>query len=131
EDSLPTPEFHICRQFPGLNSNLQASYSAYLFCTIFNDPNNYIQVKARKMGASKLIAQYEANNFSSMLRIILVPSKENFYEPYSFLIAELGRLEKTMVNEGMMNMGKLRFREEFDKSKSTKSYPEQVVKYWV
>src|SRR5690606_25406095 len=45
--------------------------------------------------------------------------------------AELGRLEKTMVNEGMMNMGKLRFREEFDKSKSTKSYPEQVVKYWV
>ncbi len=129
EDSTATPEFQICWQFPGTTGNVQASYCAFLLSEILNDRNNFIQVKAAKMGCKKIIAQYEANNFSAIFRIILQPGKENLYATYKFAITELQRLEKTLLNETMLNAGKLIFKRNYNHILRSKEYPAKVALY--
>ncbi|MES2622476.1 MAG: insulinase family protein [Bacteroidota bacterium] len=125
EDSVSAPEFHIFWQFPGTNSNNKASYIAHLLTTMLNDNDNFIQVKAAKMGCKKLVAQYEANNFASILRVIVQPAR--FFTTYNFVVKELMRLEKTLVNESMMNAGKVQFRKNYEILQQTKLFPEKVV----
>lgn len=127
EDSAATPEFQICWQFPGTNSNNKASYSAHLLATMINDYDNFIQVKAAKMGCKKLFAQYEANNFTSILRVVVRPDTANFFSTYQFIVKELMRLERTLVNESMMNAGKIQFRKNYEILKARKEFAEQIV----
>jgi predicted Zn-dependent peptidase len=130
EDSLSAPEFQICWQFPGSSSNQQISFSAYLLETILNDKNNFIQVKAAKMGCKKLEAHYEANIYSGIFRIIIQPDTGQVYATYKFVMKELLRLERTLVNESMMNAGKLQFARAYEWEKRTKAYPEKIVAHW-
>lgn len=130
DDTTTTPEFEICWQFPGTNSNFEESYSAFLLNAMLNDKNNYIQVKVAKMGCKKFVVQYEANNFNGILRIIMQPSKQNFVSTYRFVINEMGRLNKTLLNDVMINAGKLEFKKEYNNLKKTKEFPHFVVKHW-
>ncbi len=130
EDSTAAPEFHICWQFTGTASNDLASRCGYLLSAMLNDKNNFIQVKAAKMHCHKLVAQYEANNYNGVLRIVLQPDKSNWFNTYSFVVNELSRLEKTIVNESMLVGGKVQFKREYQALSKSKEYPQWIVKYW-
>src|SRR5207244_1752457 len=39
-------------------------------------------------------------------------------------------LDKTLLNETMMNAGKLKFKKEYEDLKQTKQYPEWIAKHW-
>lgn len=130
ETETQQPEFQICWQFPGSNSNGQLSYMAYLLSSVLNDKNNYIQVKARKMGCNFLQFQYESNSFSGVFRAIIRPSKANFFQTYHFVQEELLHLDKTLINETMLNAGKLKFKKEYNDISQTMAYPDWVIKYW-
>ncbi len=125
------PEFVICWQFPGARSNVKSSYYGFLLSAILNDPNNYIQVKARKLGCKKFVAQYDANNFSGVFKITLQPDKQHFFETYDLVIKELGRLDETVVNESMIKVGMLNFQKEYNNIKSSKEFATWITKYWV
>ena len=129
-DTTSSPEFQICWQFPGTDNNFKDSYSAFLLNAMLNDKNNFIQVKLAKMGCKKFTVQYDANNFNGILRITLQPSKKNFFATYQFLINELGRLNKTLVNDVMISAGKIQFKKEYESLKKSKEFPQWVVKYW-
>jgi predicted Zn-dependent peptidase len=131
EDSLALPEFHICWQFPGTNTGQVSSYSALLLTKILNDKNNFIQVKAAKMGCRKLEARYEASNYSSIFRVILIPDSQQVVATYKFVMKELLRLEKTLVNESMINAGKYQFHRDYEIEKRTKTYAEKIIAHWV
>lgn len=130
EDSTTEPEFHICWQFTGTASNDLGSRCGFLLSAMLNDKNNFIQVKAAKMGCRKLVAQYEANNYNGVLRIVLQPDRRNWFDTYSFVVSELGRLEKTIVNESMIIGGKVQFKREYEALSKSKEYPQWIVKYW-
>jgi predicted Zn-dependent peptidase len=130
EDTGSAPEFEICWQFPGTNSNFHESYCAFVVSAILNDKNNYIQVKAAKMGCKKFEVQYEANNFSGILRIHLQPSKQNLYSTYSFVMNELGRIDKTLLNDVMIAAAKIQFKKEYEFVKRSKEYPARIVSHW-
>lgn len=130
EDSTAAPEFHICWQFTGTASNDIASHCGYLLSAMLNDKNNFIQVKAAKMNCRKLVAQYEANNYSGVLRVVLQPDKKNWFNTYWFVVNELGRLEKTILNESMITAGKVQFKREYEGLSKSNEYPQWVVKYW-
>lgn len=130
EAETEQPEFNLCWQFPGAVTNTESSYAAYLLSAMLNDKNNFIQVKARKLGCKKLSAQYEANNFSGMLRIVLQPDKNQLVPTLQMVTAELARLEKTLINETMMNAGKLQFKREWALLQNSSEYPEWVARYW-
>lgn len=130
EGETDKPEFQICWQFPGTHSSPASAYVAYLVSALLNDPNNYLQVKARKMGCSFLQFQYEANNFSAVFRVIVRPDKNNLVPTYNFVMNELLRLDKTLVNETMINAAKVKFNQEYKQLTQTLSYPEWVIKYW-
>ncbi len=124
------PEFNICWQFPGAMTNTESSYAAYLLSAMLNDKNNFIQAKARKLGCKKFVAQYEVRNFSAMLRIILQPDKSQLIPTLELVTNEMGRLEKTLLNESMINAGKLQFKKEWTQLENTPDYPEWIVRYW-
>lgn len=128
---IEQPQLEICWQFPGTRSNEQSSYYAFLLSAMLNDQNNFIQVKARKLGCKKFTAVYEASNFSGVFKIILQPDKQHFFETYNFVIKELLRLDKTLVNESMMKVGMLNFQKEYNNIKSSKDYVGWVTKYWI
>jgi hypothetical protein len=130
EDTISAPEFQICWQFPGTNNNFHESYAAFLICSILKDKNNYIQVKAAKMGCNKFDVQYDPNNFDGILRITLQPSKKNLFATYQFVMNELGRIDKMLLNESMIGAGKVQFKREFEELKKTKEYPAQIIKHW-
>lgn len=130
EDSIDNPEFHICWQFTGTASNEKASRCAYLLTAMLNDKYNFIQVKAAKMNCHKLLAQYEANNFSGVLRVIVQPDRNQWFETYAFVVNELTRLEKTLVNESMLIAGKVQFKKEYEALKNNKEFPQWIVKFW-
>ena len=131
EDTVASPEFQVCWQFPGTNNNFHESYCAFLISALLNDKNNFIQIKAAKLGCKKFNVQYEANNFSGILRITFQPSKQNMAETYDFIIRELGRLEKTLLNDVSISAAKLQFKREYDNLKKTKEYPTYIAKHWV
>lgn len=124
------PHFEICWQFPGTTSNQRASYYAYLLSAILNDKNNYLQVKAAKLGCKQFVAQYEANSFSGVLRINLQPDKQHLYETYLLVIEGIYNLHTTLMNESMVNAGKLLFNKEYNQLRGTQPYAEWVVKHW-
>ena len=128
---IEQPQFEICWQFPGTRSNAQSSYCAYLLSAMLNDQNNFIQVKARKLGCKKLTATYEANNFSGVFKVVVQPDKQHFFETYNFIVKELQRLDKTLLNESMMKVGMLNFQKEYSNIKSSRDYTGWVTKYWV
>jgi|GEM_PF-1291337 predicted Zn-dependent peptidase len=128
-DTSATPEFQICWQFPGTDNNFQDSYAAFLLNAILNDKNNFIQAKVAKMGCKKFTVQYDANNFNGIFRITLQPSKKNMFETYQFVINELGRLNKTLVNDVMITAAKIQFKKEYESLKKSKEYPQWIVKY--
>ncbi|MFN8298129.1 MAG: insulinase family protein [Chitinophagales bacterium] len=130
EAETSQPEFQICWQFPGSNANGQLSYMAYLLSSVLNDKNNYIQAKARKLGCNFLQFQYEANSFSAIFRAIIRPSKANFFQTYHMVLTELLQLDKTLLNETMLNAGKLKFKKEYTDITQTLAYPDWVIKYW-
>ena len=130
EDTTHTPEFQLCWQFPGTDNNFHDSYMAFLLNAMLNDKNNFIQAKVAKMGCKKFTVQYDANNFNGILRITMQPSVKNFNATYQFVVAEMGRLNKTLVNDVMINAGKLQFKREYEALKKTKEYPAWVIKYW-
>ena len=131
EDSVANPEFQICWQFTGAASNEKASHCAHLLTTILNDKHNFIQIKAAKMNCRKLLADYQCNNFSGTLRVIVQPDKHNWFSTYTLVANELTRLEKTLVNESMLLAAKVQFKKEYEILKGTKEFPQQLVKYWV
>ena len=130
EDTTSSPEFQICWQFPGTNNNFHDSRCAFLLNAMLNDKNNFIQAKVAKMGAKKFTVQYEANNFNGILRITIQPSKQNFYTTYKFVVTEMARLNKTLVNDIMVGAAKIQFKREYESLKKTKEYPQWVVKHW-
>lgn len=130
EDSVEDPEFQICWQFPGAYSNQKDGHKSYLLSSILNDKNNYIQVKAAKLNCKKLAFQYEANNFSSVLRVVVIPAKENLMATYNMVLSEMQRIDKLLINESMMNAGKVIFKKEFEAIKKTKDYPDWVARFW-
>ncbi len=129
-DSISNPEFEIYWQFPGTRSNIRASRNAFLLTSLMNDKNNFIQAKAAKMGCKKFQVEYEANNFSGVFKITIQPSKEKFFPTYHFVINEMNRLSKTLLNETMINASKLQFAREYAYIKKTKEYPHLIVKNW-
>jgi zinc protease len=130
DDTVESPEFHVCWQFPGAYSNQKDGHKSYLLSSILNDKNNYIQVKAAKLNCKKLAFQYEANNFSSVLRIIIAPSKDNLMATYNMVVSEMQRIDKVLINESMINAGKVIFKKEFEAIKKTQDYPDWVARFW-
>lgn len=124
-------EVNICRTVPGMKNNTQASFSGFLLAAILNDKDNYIQQKARKLGASQLTFKYELYNFSGKLTAVTNANPDSWQEVTSWVDAELQRADQTLVNESMMNMGKLLFRREFTLLTKTVEYPEWVARFWV
>jgi predicted Zn-dependent peptidase len=131
EDNTNDPEFEICWQFPGTNTNPSASYCAFLLNQMLNDRNNFIQVKAAKMGCKKFTVDYEYSNFEGILRIDIQPGKKNLYATYKFVIDELGRLDKTLLNDEMVNAAKLQFKSNFAHLKGSKEYAADIIRSWV
>jgi len=129
-DSATTPEFQICWQFPGAFSSTRASYCGFILSALLNDPNNYIQIKAAKMGCKKLTAQYEPNNFNGIFRVTLQPDTQNLIATYNYVIEQLRNLHKTMMNESMVNVAKLTFKHEYQELSKTKNYTDFTIKYW-
>lgn len=127
---IPNPYFEICWQFPGTTSNQRASYYGYLLSAILNDKNNYIQVKAAKLGCEKFLSQYEANSFSGVLRITLQPDKDHLFETYQLVIDGIYTMYNTLMNESMVTAGKLIFNKEYNHLRSTNDYADFVVKSW-
>lgn len=127
---IPNPEFQICWQFPGTGSYRQGSYCAFLFTTIMKDDNNYLQVIARKMGCKKFEVKYEPSSFNGVFRITFQPDTAKLAETFNWLMYEMTRIHKTLINESMMNAGKLIFKREYDAIKLTKTYPEAIVRFW-
>lgn len=130
EDTTSTPEFTMAWQFPGTSANIRQSYCAHLLTTMLNDKNNFIQIKAGKLGCKKFEASYEANNFTGILRIKLQPSKQNLIATYKMVSAEFDRLDKTLVNETMMDVGKLKFKAWYEELKKTKDFSEEIARHW-
>ena len=130
DDTSGVPEFQICWQFPGTNNNFHDSYCAFLLNAILNDKNNFIQAKAAKLGCKKFEVQYDVHNFNGILRVTFQPSKQNFYATYQFVITELNRLNKTLINDIMVNAGKLQFKREYNYIHNTKEYPARIIKHW-
>jgi zinc protease len=128
---LEQPQFEICYQFPGVRSNMQSSYYAFLLCAILNDPNCFIQIKARKLGCKKIEAVYDASNFSGIFKVVLQPDKQHFFETYNFVLKELSRLDETVINESMMKVGMLNFQKEYNNMKNSPDYMQWMTKYWV
>ncbi len=125
------PEFVISWQFPGARSNVKSSYYGFLLSAMLNDPNNFIQIKARKLGCKKFIAQYDASNFSGIFKLTIQPDKQHLFETYNFVITELGRLDQTILNESMMKVGMLNFEREYNGIRNSKEFSTWVTKYWV
>lgn len=127
---IPNPEFHICWQFPGTGSYRLGSYCAFLFTAIMKDENNYLQVIARKMGCKKFEVKYEPSSFNGVFRITFQPDTAKLAETFNWLMFEMTRIHKTLINESMINAGKLIFKREYDAIKLTKTYPEAIVRFW-
>jgi len=125
------PEIQICWQFPGARSNTRSSYYAFLLTAVLNEPNNYIQVKARKLGCRKLFFDYQANNFSGVLKVIIDPDKKNFYQTYSLVLNELQRLDKTLVNESTLNAGKVILKKQTEQIRKSRDYASYLTRYWI
>ena len=130
EQENTAPEFTLAWQFPGTSSDVEASYCAYLLSAILNDPNNFIRIKAAKLGCKKFTVEYDANSFSGMLRVLIQPDKTNLMATLNLVRNEMARLEKTLVNESMMTAGKYLFKKEYEQLKASKEYPEWVIKHW-
>lgn len=130
EGETDQPEFQICWQFPGTASSPELAYNAYLVSAMLNDNNNFIHAKARKMGCNYLQFQYEPNNFSGFFRVVFRPDKKNLVATYNFILTELQRLDKTLVNETMVNAGKVKFKSEYAYLTSSAAYPEWTIRYW-
>lgn len=125
------PHFEICWQFPGVRSNVKSSYYAFLLSAMLNDPNNFIQVKARKLGCKKFVAVYDANNFSGIFKVVLEAEKNNAFPIYHFVLKEIQRIDETLINETMMKAGMLRFKKEYNTIKNSKDFMQWLTKYWV
>lgn len=130
KSAVDSPELQLCWQLPGLNSNISAGHLGYLLSAIINDKANYIQTKLRKMGCQKFEAQFEANNFYSILKIVAKPSVGRFHETNQFIQSELNRINSVLVNETMMNAAKIRFKEEYFNLMNSASAPFWIAKYW-
>jgi predicted Zn-dependent peptidase len=129
DDSLP--ELEICYMLPGVRNNIPASYSGFLLTAILNDKENYIQQKALKLGCRDLSVRYEALNLSGILRIVIKARQNNFVELYDMVTKELKRIDETLVNESMLNAGKLIFKKEYTQLAKSPEYPDWIVKYWM
>lgn len=129
-NAVQNPHFEICWQFPGTTSNQRASYCAYLLSAILNDKNNFLQVKAAKLGCREFTAQYEANSFSGVLRITLEPNKDKLYETYKLVIDGMYNLYGTLMNETMVTAGKVIFAKEYNQLRGTTNYADFVIKHW-
>lgn len=130
DNAVSVPEFQICWQFPGTYSYQEGSYYAYLLSAMLNDKNNYLNVIAAKMGCRKLSFQYEANEFSGILKVVLVPDKNLLVPTYHWLMDQMAKLNQTLVNESMINAGKVIFKQEYLKLRSSKEYPSWIAKNW-
>lgn len=128
--TVDSPELHLCWQLPGLNSNISSGHLGFLLSAIINDKANYLQAKLRKMGCQKFEAQFEANNFYSILKIVVKPSVGRFHETTQFIQTELARINTVLVNETMMNAAKVRFKEEYFNLINSASAPFWIAKYW-
>lgn len=128
--AIDNPCFEICWQFPGTTNNHQASVFAYLLTSIINDKNNYLQVKAAKLGCKEFTATYNAKSFSGMLCIKLVPDKNKLYETYSMVMEGLLNLHTNMMNESMVMAGKLLFKKQYNEQLSKNTYSQDVIKHW-
>jgi hypothetical protein len=82
------------------------------------------------MGCKKFKVAYDYNNFNGILRIDIQPSKKNLFATYKFVIDELGRLDKTLLNDEMINAAKLQFKANYDIFKTTRQYPANIIKCW-
>lgn len=125
------PQLEIIWQFPGTRSNIKSSYYAFLLSAMLNDPNNYIQVKARKLGCRKFTAVYDARNFSGIFKITMLPDKNRLFETYQMVLNEMQRIDETLVNESMMKVGMLNFQKEYNNIKASKDYVQWLTKYYV
>lgn len=130
EDSVDQPEFQICYQLPGAYSNQKFGYKSYLLSSILNDKNNYLHVKAAKLGCKKLSFQYEGNNFSAVFRVVFQPDKQHLMETYNMILNEMKRIDKVLINESMVTAGKYIFKKEFDVIKKSPEYVDWIVKFW-
>ncbi|HWB63877.1 MAG TPA: insulinase family protein [Chitinophagales bacterium] len=131
EDTISEPEFSICWQFPGSGSDRRATYCGFLLNALLNDPYNYIRVKATKMGCKKFDVNYDANVYNGVLKVTFQPGRKDLAGTYDFVMKELLRIDKTLLNEEMLNAAKLRFKKEYDNLKASTSYADWVAKYWV
>ncbi len=129
-ENVTMPEMHICWQFPGAVSHSSASYAAHVLTAMLNDPNNYIQVKAAKLGAKRMEAIYDVNCFSGVFRLVLRAEKDQLFAVYNFVQNEIQRMEKTLVNETMVQAGQLQFKRNYQFTQTSSQYPLQVVKFW-
>ncbi|MBL0310706.1 MAG: insulinase family protein [Bacteroidetes bacterium] len=125
------PEIKISWMFPGARTNAASSHCGYLLTTLLNDENNYIQVKARKMGCKMMRAEYDGYNFSGIFTVTLKPGKENFLQVYEFVRGELFKMDKMLINESMMAAAKVNFKNWFEKFHLTSAYPSQITRFWV
>jgi hypothetical protein len=46
------------------------------------------------------------------------------------VVSEMQRIDKVLINESMMNAGKVIFRKEFEAIKKTQDYPDWVARFW-
>lgn len=124
------PEIHLVWQLQGANNNREDSYRSFLLATLINDPNNYIHVKAAKLGCKSIQATYVNHNFSGYLKVVVKPSIEQFSQTYEWVYNELLNLHATLVNETMLNAAKLQFRNAYQQSVTSPEFLMNIIKYW-
>lgn len=129
-DTVQTPEFRIYWQFPGTFSYQQGSFMAFLLTEAMNDPNNYLNILAARMGCKKLEAVYEPSNFTGVFYISLQPDKNKLAATLDWLLFELNRINLTLANESMVNAAKIRFLKRYDEQNKTKDFADKLVRFW-
>ena len=83
------------------------------------------------MGCKRLLFDYESYNFSGVLKVVIDPDKKNFYQTYSFVLSELQRLDKTLVNGSTINAGKVIFKKQMEQTRMSKDYAALATRYWI
>ncbi|MCS6935256.1 MAG: insulinase family protein [Chitinophagales bacterium] len=124
------PELHFYWQLPGLNNNLRVGHIGYLLESILNDQNNYLHAKLRKMDCRRFETEIDGNNYYSILKITVEPSAERFEETYYWLVNELKNISNTLMNETMLNVGKIRFKQAYDYLMHGPGAELLIAKYW-
>jgi outer membrane protein OmpA-like peptidoglycan-associated protein len=121
-------EFQIYYQLPGVNKIERNSYCAFLLSEMLNDKNNYIQIKARKLGMQDMRVIYQPENYSSVFKIAVRPGS-NVFPVMDFIHKELKRMDQVLLTESSLNAAKVQFALDYSQALSNPDFPNQIAKF--